>query len=56
MMKYILSSSNKFLKFIMIFIFRHFNELNEDVYEEFNLKRTCKESVEFFNDIFVTKI
>ena len=35
--------------------FSAFNELNEDVFEEFDLKDLISESVDFFNDISITK-
>lgn len=55
MMKYILSSSKQISQIYNDIHFSAFNELNEDVYEEFNLKELISESVEFFNDISVTK-
>lgn len=55
MMKYILSSSKQISQIYNDIHFSAFNELNEDVYEEFNLKELVSESVEFFNDISVTK-
>lgn len=55
MMKYILSSSKQISQIYNDIHFSAFNELNEDVFEEFNLKDLVSESVEFFNDISVTK-
>ncbi|MBD3830331.1 MAG: HAMP domain-containing histidine kinase, partial [Arcobacter sp.] len=55
MMKYILSSSKQISQIYNDIHFSAFNELNEDVFEEFNLKDLVSESVEFFNDISITK-
>ncbi len=55
MIKYILSSSKQISQIYNDIHFSAFNELNEDVFEEFNLKDLVSESVEFFNDISVTK-
>ena len=55
MMKYILSSSKQISQIYNDIHFSAFNELNEDVYEEFNLKELVSESVDFFNDISITK-
>ena len=55
MMKYILSSSKQISQIYNDIHFSAFNELNEDVFEEFNLKNLVAESVEFFNDISITK-
>ena len=55
MMKYILSSSKQISQIYNDIHFSAFNELNEDVFEEFNLKELVSESVEFFNDISITK-
>ena len=35
--------------------FSAFNEMNEDVFEEFDLKDLVSESVDYFNDISITK-
>jgi two-component system, OmpR family, sensor kinase len=55
MMRYILSSSKQISQIYNDIHFSAFNELNEDVYEDFNLKELVSESVEFFNDISITK-
>lgn len=55
MMKYILSSSKQISQIYNDIHFSAFNELNEDVFEEFNLKELVSESVDFFNDISITK-
>ncbi|BAK72956.1 HAMP domain-containing sensor histidine kinase [Arcobacter sp. L] len=55
MMKYILSSSKQISQIYNDIHFSAFNELNEDVFEEFNLKDLVGESIEFFNDISITK-
>lgn len=55
MMRYILSSSKQISQIYNDIHFSAFNELNEDVFEEFNLKELVAESVEFFNDISITK-
>ena len=55
MMKYILSSSKQISQIYNDIHFSAFNELNEDVFEKFNLKDLISESVEFFNDISITK-
>lgn len=55
MMKYILSSSKQISQIYNDIHFSAFNELNEDVFEEFNLKDLISESVDFFNDISITK-
>ena len=55
MMKYILSSSKQISQIYNDIHFSAFNELNEDVFEEFNLKDLINESVEFFYDISITK-
>lgn len=55
MMKYILSSSKQISQIYNDIHFSAFNELNEDVFEEFNLKDLISESIEFFSDISITK-
>ena len=55
MMKYILSSSKQISQIYNDIHFSAFNELNEDVFEEFDLKDLISESVDFFNDISITK-
>ena len=55
MMKYILSSSKQISQIYNDIHFSAFNELNEDVYEEFNLRDLVSESVDYFNDISITK-
>jgi two-component system OmpR family sensor kinase len=55
MMKYILSSSKQISQIYNDIHFSAFNEINEDVFEEFNLKELVSESAEYFNDISVTK-
>lgn len=55
MMRYILSSSKQISQIYNDIHFSAFNEMNEDVTEEFNLKELVSESVEFFNDISITK-
>ena len=55
MMKYILSSSKQISQIYNDIHFSAFNEINEDVYEEFDLKDLVAESVDYFNDISITK-
>ena len=55
MMKYILSSSKQISQIYNDIHFSAFNEINEDVFEEFDLKDLVAESVDYFNDISVTK-
>ena len=55
MMKYILSSSKQISQIYNDIHFSAFNEINEDVFEEFDLKDLVSESVEYFNDISITK-
>jgi two-component system OmpR family sensor kinase len=55
MMKYILSSSKQISQIYNDIHFSAFNEMNEDVFEEFNLKELVSESSEYFNDISITK-
>jgi two-component system OmpR family sensor kinase len=55
MMRYILSSSKQISQIYNDIHFSAFNEINDDVLEEFNLKDFVKESVEYFNDISITK-
>ena len=55
MMKYILSSSKQISQIYNDIHFSAFNELNEDVFEEFDLKDLVAESVDYFNDISITK-
>ncbi|MBU0925465.1 HAMP domain-containing histidine kinase [bacterium] len=55
MMKYILSSSKQISQIYNDIHFSAFNEINEDVFEEFNLKDLVSESTEYFNDISITK-
>ena len=55
MMRYILSSSKQISQIYNDIHFSAFNEINEDVFEEFNLSILVKDSVEYFNDISITK-
>ncbi len=55
MMKYILSSSKQISQIYNDIHFAAFNDINEDVYEIFNLKDLVSESIEFFQDISITK-
>lgn len=55
MMKYITSSTKQISQIYNDIHFSAFNEMNEDVYEEFNLKDLVLESVDYFNDISITK-
>lgn len=55
MMKYILSSSKQISQIYNDIHFSAFNEINEDVFEEFDLKDLVAESVDYFNDISITK-
>lgn len=55
MMKYILSSSKQISQIYNDIHFSTFNEINEDVFEEFDLKDLVSESVDYFNDISITK-
>ena len=55
MMKYILSSSKQISQIYNDIHFSAFNNINEDVFEEFNLKDLVSESTEYFNDISITK-
>jgi len=55
MMRYILSSTKQISQIYNDIHFSAFNEINDDVYEEFNLKDLVKDSVEYFNDISITK-
>ena len=55
MMKYILSSSKQISQIYNEIHFSAFNEINEDVFEEFDLKDLVSESVDYFNDISITK-
>ena len=55
MMKYILSSSKQISQIYNDIHFSAFNEMNEDVFEEFNLKELVSDSVDYFNDISITK-
>ena len=55
MMKYILSSSKQISQIYNDIHFSAFNNMNEDVFEEFNLKDLVSESTEYFNDISITK-
>ena len=55
MMRYILSSTKQISQIYNDIHFSAFNEINDDVFEEFNLKDLVKDSVEYFNDISVTK-
>jgi two-component system, OmpR family, sensor kinase len=55
MMKYILSSSKQISQIYNDIHFSAFNEINEDVFEEFDLKDLVGESVDYFNDISITK-
>ena len=55
MMRYILSSSKQISQIYNDIHFSAFNEKNENVFEKFNLKVLVKDSVEYFNDISITK-
>jgi len=55
MMKYILSSSKQISQIYNDIHFSAFNEINEDVFEEFDLRDLVSESVDYFNDISITK-
>tara|TARA_B100001063_G_scaffold5927_1_gene4408 strand:- start:5049 stop:6251 length:1203 start_codon:yes stop_codon:yes gene_type:complete len=55
MMRYILSSTKQISQIYNDIHFSAFNEINDDVFEEFNLKDLVKDSVEYFNDISITK-
>ncbi len=55
MMRYILSSSKQISQIYNDIHFSAFNEINDDVFEDFNLKELVKDSVEYFNDISITK-
>lgn len=55
MMRYILSSSKQISQIYNDIHFSAFTEMNEDVFEEINLKELVSESVEFFSDISITK-
>lgn len=55
MMKYILSSSKQISQIYNDIHFSAFNASNEDVIEEFDLKQLVQESVDYFNDISITK-
>ena len=55
MMKYILSSSKQISQIYNDIHFSAFNDINESLEEEFYLNELVEESVEFFNDISVTK-
>ena len=55
MMRYIMSSSKQISQIYNDIHFSAFNEINDDVFEEFNLKELVKDSVEYFNDISITK-
>lgn len=55
MMKYITSSTKQISQIYNDIHFSAFNEMNDDVYEEFNLKDLVLDSVDFFNDISITK-
>jgi two-component system OmpR family sensor kinase len=55
MMRYIMSSSKQISQIYNDIHFSAFNEINEDVVEEFNLKELVGDSAEYFNDISITK-
>jgi len=55
MMKYILSSTKQISQIYNDIHFSAFNEINDDVFEDFNLKDLVSDSVEYFNDISATK-
>jgi len=55
MMKYILSSSKQISQIYNDIHFSAFEQMNENLEEKFNLKYLIKESVEYFNDISITK-
>ncbi len=55
MMKYILSSSKQISQIYNDIHFSAFNELNDVREEDFNLKDLVSESVDYFNDISITK-
>ncbi len=55
MMRYIVSSSKQISQIYNDMHFSAFNERNEDVYENIDLKYLVNESIEYFNDISITK-
>jgi len=55
MMKYITSSTKQISQIYNDIHFSAFNEMNEDVHQEFDLKDLVSESVDYFNDISITK-
>lgn len=55
MMKYILSSSKQISQIYNDIHFSAFNELNEDLKVQFNLKELIEDSIDFYTDIAVTK-
>jgi len=55
MMRYILSSSKQISQIYNDIHFSAFDQMNETIEEKFNLKDLVKESVEYFNDISITK-
>ncbi|RXK08109.1 sensor histidine kinase [Halarcobacter bivalviorum] len=55
MMKYILSSSKQISQIYNDIHFSAFNDINESLEEKFNLAQLVEDSVDFFNDISVTK-
>ncbi|MGM0518559.1 MAG: sensor histidine kinase [Campylobacterota bacterium] len=55
MMKYIISSSKQISQVYNDMHFSAFNEKNKDVYENIDLKNLVNESIEYFNDISITK-
>jgi two-component system OmpR family sensor kinase len=55
MMRYIMSSSKQISQIYNDIHFSAFNEINEDVFESFNLKELVGDSAEYFNDISITK-
>lgn len=55
MMKYILSSSKQISQIYNDIHFSAFNDINESMEEKFHLNSLIEDSVEFFNDISVTK-
>ncbi|NVJ53714.1 MAG: HAMP domain-containing histidine kinase [Campylobacteraceae bacterium] len=55
MMKYILSSSKQISQIYNDIHFSAFNDINESMEEKFYLNSLIEDSVEFFNDISITK-
>ncbi|XPV69710.1 MAG: sensor histidine kinase [Halarcobacter sp.] len=55
MMKYILSSSKQISQIYNDIHFSAFENMNEQIEDKFNLKELVQDSVEYFNDISITK-